>query len=439
VSPWFATIAPIAAQSAMKSKLTTFEHNEFGSGQAPEVEFARLLSKLPDRADEPAQTEPQNATSITTIEHDKFGDVNKEVEFALLIADLINKVKQDPEQLRLTIYDFARVKLSNELSWATESERERLLGSLETAIHGVEKFSSRPDRTQRLLGPGHAATPALPDAGPIVYLAQGIEVANEAAPLIDLTTKLAARRFISRRKVAFVSVLLLFAFGGLLAGSLIVGSIYLMRDKLIQAVWPTVPETLARQVLETVPKLQPPAQVVPEFPIPRDYGVFAINDTRLDELEMLSEQIPDKRIAMSTPVTQPSRTALSNGRPRFIVYRRDFANEAPERVDVRVVAQVLRALTFDPKGRPMSAPVSGAWSIRNISYSFRVRPVPGNPEMLLIQPENVDLILPAGRYTLVLKNRGYEFTVTGPVTDPSQCLERTEAANGIFYSECKKS
>jgi hypothetical protein len=212
-----------------------------------------------------------------------------------------------------------------------------------------------------------------------------------------------------------------------------------MRDKIIQAVWPSVPENVARQVLETVPKLQPPAQVAPEFPIPRDYGVFAINDTRLDELEMLSEQIPDKRIAMSTPVTQPSRTALSNGRPRFIVYRRDFANEAPERVDVRVVAQVLRALTFDPKGRPMSAPVSGAWSIRNISYSFRVRPVPGNPEMLLIQPENVDLILPAGRYTLVLKNRGYEFTVTGPVTDPSQCLERTEAANGIFYSECKKS
>jgi hypothetical protein len=233
--------------------------------------------------------------------------------------------------------------------------------------------------------------------------------------------------------------LLLFTFGGVLAGSLVVGSVYLMRDKIIQAVWPSVPENVARQVLESAPKPQPPAQAVPEFPIPGDYGVFAINDAKLDELEMLSEQIPDKRIAMSTPVSQPSRTALSNGRPRFIVYRRDLANEAPERVDVRVVAQVMRALTFDPKGKPMSAPVSGAWSIRNISYPFRVRPVPGNPEMLLIQPERVDLILPAGRYALVLKNRGYEFTVTGPVTDSSQCLERTEAANGIFYSECKKS
>jgi hypothetical protein len=423
----------------MKSEHTTFDHNEFGSDQAPEAEFARLLSKLPDRADEHAQAASGTPTGVSIIEHDKIGYVNKEVEFALLLADLINKVKQDPEQLRLTIYDFARVKLRNELSWATESEREGLLGSLEIAIHGVEKFSSRPDSIQRLLGPEHTATPTLSVAGPILYLTPGNEVAAETPPLINVTAKSSSRRFLSPRKITVVSVLLLFSFGGLLAGSLIVGSVYLMRDKLIQAVWPTVPENLARQALESVPKVQPPAPVVPEFPIPGDYGVYAINDTRLDELEMLSEQIPDKRIAMSTPVTQPSRTALSNGRPRFIVYRRDLANNAPERVDVRVVAQVSRALTFDSRGKPVSAPVNGAWSIRNITYAFRVRPVPGNPEMLLIQPENVELVLPAGRYALVLKNQGYEFTVTGLVTDPSQCLERTEAANGVFYSECKKS
>jgi hypothetical protein len=59
--------------------------------------------------------------------------------------------------------------------------------------------------------------------------------------------------------------------------------------------------------------------------------------------------------------------------------------------------------------------------------------------MLLIQPENAEFVLPAGRYVLVLKNQGYDFTVAGPMTDPSQCLERTEAANGTFYSECQKS
>jgi hypothetical protein len=47
-------------------------------------------------------------------------------------------------------------------------------------------------------------------------------------------------------------------------------------------------------------------------------------------------------------------------------------------------------------------------------------------------------VLPAGRYVLVLKNIGYDFTVAGNITDPAQCLERTEAANGVFYSDCVK-
>jgi hypothetical protein len=67
-----------------------------------------------------------------------------------------------------------------------------------------------------------------------------------------------------------------------------------------------------------------------------------------------------------------------------------------------------------------------------------VRPIAGNPEMLLVQSENPDFILPAGRYALVLKEQGYDFVVAGAVTDLSQCLERTDAVNGAFYSECKK-
>jgi hypothetical protein len=431
-----------STQSAMKSEPTTFKHNELGSPETLDVEFARLVSKLPTRLGEGVETPPtaQNVTEITTVGHDKLESAGKEIEFALLLAELINTVKQDPEQLRLTIYDFARVKLKNDLSWATESERERLLGSLETAIRGVEKFSSRSDQIQWLSGPKPVAKkPALPGTGPIVYLNDGNDVAGEAPRLIDVSAKSSRRRFLSPQRVAVVSILLLFAFGGLLAGSMVVGSIYLMRDKLVQAIWPPGPEKLTRQASDDAPKVQPPAPNPPEFPIPGDYGVYAINEGKLNELDMLSEQIPDKRIAMSTPVTQPSRTTLTNGRAKFVVYRRDLANNAPERVDVRVVARVARALTFDSKGKPTSASVSGAWNIRNITYGFRIRPVLGNAEMLLIQPENAEFVLPAGRYVLVLKNQGYDFTVAGPMTDPSQCLERTEAANGTFYSECQKS
>jgi hypothetical protein len=57
--------------------------------------------------------------------------------------------------------------------------------------------------------------------------------------------------------------------------------------------------------------------------------------------------------------------------------------------------------------------------------------------MLLVQPERADFGLPSGRYVLVLRNQGYDFTVAGEVKDPAQCLERTEAANGTFYSDCE--
>jgi hypothetical protein len=129
---------------------------------------------------------------------------------------------------------------------------------------------------------------------------------------------------------------------------------------------------------------------------------------------------------------------LPDGKAKFIVFRRDLVGNAPDRIEVRVVARVVRALTFDAKGKPALQPVTDTWSIRNVSYEFRVRPVAGNPEMLLVQAEKADFTLPPGRYVLVLKGQGYDFTVGGNVTDLAQCLERTEAANGAFYSECQK-
>jgi hypothetical protein len=137
-------------------------------------------------------------------------------------------------------------------------------------------------------------------------------------------------------------------------------------------------------------------------------------------------------------VNQPSLTTLPDGKAKFILFRRDLVGNAPERIEVRVVARVVRALTFDAKGKPQLLPVSDTWSIRNVSYEFRVRPVPGNPEMLLVQPDKADFTLAPGRYVLALRGQGYDFTVGGNVTELSQCLERTEAANGAFYSECQK-
>jgi hypothetical protein len=57
----------------------------------------------------------------------------------------------------------------------------------------------------------------------------------------------------------------------------------------------------------------------------------------------------------------------------------------------------------------------------------------------VVQPEKADFGLPSGRYVLVLKESRIRLHRCGEVSDPAQCLERTEAANGTFYSDCEKN
>jgi hypothetical protein len=88
---------------------------------------------------------------------------------------------------------------------------------------------------------------------------------------------------------------------------------------------------------------------------------------------------------MSTPIKTPSRTVLADGQIVFIIYRRDVASSAPERVTVRVIAKIMRAMTFDMAGQASLAKVEDAWTIRNVSYELRVAPLSEGPEMLMIR------------------------------------------------------
>jgi hypothetical protein len=128
---------------------------------------------------------------------------------------------------------------------------------------------------------------------------------------------------------------------------------------------------------------------------------------------------------------------LPDGRTVFIIYRRDAANSTPERISVRVIAKILRAMTFNTAGQAGTTNVQDTWTIRNVSYDFRVAPLGEGSEMLMIRPENEDFVFPAGRYGLVIKGQAYDFTVSGPITEAAQCLEGIKAENGTFYSECR--
>jgi hypothetical protein len=176
---------------------------------------------------------------------------------------------------------------------------------------------------------------------------------------------------------------------------------------------------------------------MPNIPMPSAYGIYAVSNGQLTELDLLPIKVPDQRVAISAPISTPSRAHLPIGQLQFVVYRRDLASDAPDRVAVRVVAQVKRALTFDSAGKPTVTKVDDSWVVRGNSYQMRVAPMPDNPEMILIRPEHAEFIFPAGRYALVLKNVAYDFTLDGPITDTAHCLERTDALNVPIYSECR--
>jgi hypothetical protein len=376
----------------------------------------------------------------------------QEVEFALILSRMISTVKEDPAQLRLAIYEFARARLTMDTSWAEEHERERLSTALETAIQGVEQFSARREERESLQPPtphaqiGRGTTPPAEPATSMVP-AQQVDAEPKGVVLKEVYWRNDAQTIAQAQTRVLLSTLARFAIGVLLFGVLAGLAIYRQgtlggseRLPSSAAVIVAKPSTSPSSNVPGTADLKTAAisQDAPAFPLPTDYGVYAVNNDKLSELNLLPEQVPDKRIAMSTPINQPSQTTLPDGKVKFVVFRRDLAGSAPDRIEVRVVARVTRALTFDAKGKASFLPISDAWNIRNLSFEFRVRPLAGNPEMLMVQSEKADFALPAGRYVLALKNQGYDFTVAGKVTEPSQCLERTDAANGTFYSDCQK-
>ena len=194
------------------------------------------------------------------------------------------------------------------------------------------------------------------------------------------------------------------------------------------------PETAA--ALKTQPVQPPPEPLLP-FPLPKTYGVYAGSIGQLIELTQLPLKVPDARIPVSAEITNPSQAVAPNGKLSFVVFRRDLVNSAPQTVSVRVVARVAREMKF-VAGKAVTTHIEGTWRIRSKSYSFRVSPLEGQREMIVIKPDP-DFVLTPGRYALVLNGLGYDFTVAGPITAPEHCLEQVDTLNGAMLSECVKT
>ncbi len=388
-----------------------------------------------------------------------------EVDFALVVARLIEAAKKDPTQLRSSIYELARLKLLDQVATEGRHERRRMIEALETAIEGVEAFSQRQE--ERPLAPLPA--PARPQSR---QLAVSVAGSDRSSSLVSRTDDESyeemagpARRSFGRTaQSGMVQVNVISANGGstlrralLIVGmfaALAVGAVYLQRhsERLntlkdvarnwrIPAVRPAgqPPVQAAAGGDQSAAPDQSLASMQQKSPLlPKAFGVYAISADKLFELEPLPGRAPDLRIAISPAINSPSHTQLPEGKIHFIVYRRDSANNAPERAEVRVIAKVVSAMTFANAGKPTVTPTDDTWVMRNVTFGYRVAPLKEDPDMYEIRNESDDFALSPGRYALVVKGTAYDFEVAGEVTDANHCLQRIEAANGAFYSPCEK-
>jgi hypothetical protein len=377
-------------------------------------------------------TQQQSMSYLIPRDYDHVEPASNEVQFALVIARMVETVRNSPEHMRQAVYDLARYKLREQFTDANEEDIRRARQALESAIRGVEEFSRQsidipPPRVPQL-GDGSAAQrfPAA-DHDPPVWVREPTRqtyrpAANRSPPDDSLWP-------IIKRTAAVLVIL-----GGVVLG-------LMQRERLtsfVQSFSNHQRQIATNQPPPTAPVIATPAPppARPNPLRPTDYGVYGIVNDALAELQPLPGRAPDIRVAVSAAMKIPSHTILPNGHPKFIVFRRDLATGISDRFDVRIVARIAREFSTEVAGRK---PEDGdTWVIRNVSFPFRASPLADTPDMYELHSEDPALELTPGRYALVLKNQAYEFSVDGTIVDPQQCIERVVATNGTFYTNCKK-
>lgn len=384
------------------------------------------------------------AQDITRKEPDtETAAVSTAVDFALVLSRMIDAVNGDPEQLRATVYELARHKLDEQAASEDPGEQDRLARALEVAIKGVETHFD--GMGMPALGP-----PVLPRLGPPVDPAMAARTAA-ALDSARLDGELDAPHWQPRgfdqerpRKKQFAAA---WRYLSVLAIVAVVGIAVQQRSHLVALLAPKTGSgvDLQRTVSKPVKVNPEQASAAPAEPappddplIPKSFGVYAVSNGKLYPLELLPGRAPDARVAISAAIPTPSRTTLPDPHVRFIVFRRDSSVNALDRAEVRIIAKVARAMSFDPSGKPVISKGGDSWVIRNISIPYQTAPMQGHSDMYEVLGGDTDKALAPGRYGLILKNEVYDFTVAGEITDTRHCLESVAAVNGSFYSECRK-
>ena len=201
-----------------------------------------------------------------------------------------------------------------------------------------------------------------------------------------------------------------------------------------------MPERIAEAMtaVAAAPLTVAPAAAALSFPRPTVYGVYAIGDNRLIELEQVQGTPVDPRTRSQLQITKPGHIVIDDAKLAFIVFRRDLVSNVPDKVPVRIASRIAHSMIFDTAGKPVvTTPAIATWLIRDKGFDLRVSPVRENAEMVMLRPENPEFSFPSGRYELMLGGQAYDFVVAGEVTDPAHCVEGVATARGPVFYECK--
>ena len=375
--------------------------------------------------------------AVVDNKHQHLAPSTADPDFYSVLLRVIDSTRNDPAYLRSLVYELARSKLYREAFVADMrmSEVRQHLQALESAIDRVEAISQE-ESIQ--LGGGLAPTVYNFDEiePKIDQYSNPLSTRNKTSSLIEEMPQRSLyylpgpKWFFARPTLQMlgISVLVLTVSIGLYTG--VGGRVDLHRNSSsISDVERNfeAPRQEAKQEIRN--QLQTP-------PLPTNFGVYAVGEGRLSPLEPLRVKVPDQRVSIGPMITAPSQTTLNDGNVNFIVYRRDLMSGAPDRVSVRVLARVAHSMTFNG-GKAATNNVENEWVVRGKSYELSVSPIEQSQEMIAVRPESAGFVLPAGRYAMVFKGQAYDFSVGGDITEPAQCIERVEAANGIVYMECR--
>jgi hypothetical protein len=172
------------------------------------------------------------------------------------------------------------------------------------------------------------------------------------------------------------------------------------------------------------------------FPRPTSYGVYAISDNRLIKLEQVHATPVDRRAGNQLQILERGLSVIASGTLTFVVFRRDFVSNAPEKVPLRIAARVARSMNFDSTGKAvLTTPATETWIIRDQGYNLRVSPL--TAEMVMLRSEDLESSFSSGRYALMLGGQAYDFVVAGEVTDLAHCVEGVTTVRGLVFYQCK--